>query len=140
MIFLIFLKLSRSDLNLDFDLRAALEDTTEILVPRAVEKNLELLCMVDPEVPSMLRGDPGRLRQVILNLAGNAIKFTSQGEVAVRVSRVKENESTVTLRFSIRDTGIGIPQDRLNILFQPFSQVDSSTTRKYGGTGLGLAI
>ena len=125
---------------LDFDLRAALEDTTEILASRAVEKGLELVCMVDPEVPSFLRGDPGRLRQVILNLAGNAIKFTSQGEVAIRVSLEKENSNTAILKFAIKDTGIGIPTDRLVVLFQPFSQVDGSTTRKYGGTGLGLAI
>ena len=125
---------------LDFDLRAALEDTVEILVPRAVEKGLELVCLVDPDVPSLLRGDPGRLRQVILNLAGNAIKFTSKGEVTIRVSVEAEEAQKVGLKFAIRDSGIGIPPDRLNSLFLPFTQVDGSTTRKYGGTGLGLAI
>jgi PAS domain S-box-containing protein len=125
---------------LDFDLRAALEDTTEILAPRAVEKGLELVCLVDADVPSLLRGDPGRLRQIILNLAGNAIKFTTHGDVIIRVSVVGEEERRITLKFAIQDSGIGIAPDRLTALFQPFTQVDGSTTRKYGGTGLGLAI
>ena len=125
---------------LDFDLRSTLEDTTEILMGRAYEKGLELICLIDPEVPSSIRGDPGRLRQIILNLVGNAIKFTAKGEVSIRVGLVSEDEEKANLKFSIKDTGIGIPEDRLHVLFQPFSQVDGSTTRKYGGTGLGLAI
>jgi PAS domain S-box-containing protein len=125
---------------LDFDLRTILEDTAEMLALRATEKKLELICLVERNVPSLLRGDPGRLRQVVINLAGNAIKFTHQGEVVVRVSLLHEDVRNVTLRFSISDTGIGIPSHRLGILFAPFTQMDGSTTRKYGGTGLGLAI
>jgi signal transduction histidine kinase/CheY-like chemotaxis protein/HPt (histidine-containing phosphotransfer) domain-containing protein len=125
---------------LDFDLRTILEDTAEMLAVRATGKKLELICLVERNVPSLLRGDPGRLRQVVINLAGNAIKFTHQGEVVVRVSLLHEDGGNVTLRFSISDTGIGIPSHRLGTLFAPFTQLDGSTTRKYGGTGLGLAI
>ena len=107
---------------------------------RAHEKGLELLCSADPAVPTLLRGDPGRLRQILTNLAGNAVKFTHAGEVAVRVSLEEERETECLLRFSVRDTGIGIPEDKIGLLFDKFSQVDASTTRKYGGTGLGLAI
>jgi two-component system sensor histidine kinase/response regulator len=126
--------------SLDFDLRVTLEDISDSLAVRASEKKLELICMVEPEVPSLLRGDPGRMRQIILNLAGNAIKFTHEGEVVIHVGLDGEDERQVMLRFSVTDTGIGIPQDRLGILFHAFSQVDGSTTRKYGGSGLGLAI
>ena len=125
---------------LDFDLRTTLADITEMLAEKAHEKNLELVCLVDPEVPSLLRGDPGRLRQIVMNLAHNGLKFTDKGEVSIRVNLESEDESNATVRFSVMDTGIGIPQDRLSILFSPFTQVDGSTTRKYGGTGLGLAI
>jgi signal transduction histidine kinase len=112
---------------------------------RAHEKGLELLCSADLNVPTLLRGDPGRLRQILTNLAGNAVKFTHAGEVVVSVS-LKEGSmeqlegETVLLRFSVRDTGIGIPNDKIGLLFDKFSQVDTSTTRQYGGTGLGLAI
>jgi PAS domain S-box-containing protein len=126
--------------TLDFDLRTTLADVAEMLAEKADEKRLELVCLVDPEVPSLLRGDPGRLRQVIMNLADNGLKFTDKGEVSIRVSLQSEDERKATVRFSVMDTGIGIPQDRLSILFSPFTQVDGSTTRKYGGTGLGLAI
>ena len=107
---------------------------------RAHEKGLELLCAAHPAVPTLLRGDPGRLRQILTNLAGNAVKFTAAGEVAIRVALVEETPNDVLLRFSIRDTGIGIPQDKLELVFDKFSQADTSTTRRYGGTGLGLAI
>ena len=126
--------------SLDFDLRVTLEDTVDMLAVRAHERGLELACLVDPRAPSHLRGDPGRLRQIVANLAGNAIKFTSEGEVCIRVNLEAEDELTFTLRVEVTDTGIGIPQDRLESLFAPFVQGDSSTTRRYGGTGLGLAI
>jgi signal transduction histidine kinase/CheY-like chemotaxis protein/HPt (histidine-containing phosphotransfer) domain-containing protein len=124
----------------DFDLCVMLEDTIEVLAPKAYQKRLELACVVAPEVSSLVRGDPGRLRQALVNLVGNAIKFTHQGEVTVRVSLVGQDDRAATLRFAVSDTGIGIPPDRLGALFAPFTQVDGSTTRKYGGTGLGLAI
>lgn len=126
--------------NIDFDLRTAVEGSIDILVIGSEKKGLEISCFIDPEVPSLLRGDPGRLRQVLINLGNNAIKFTKAGEVAIDVTLAKETDSHVTLRCAVRDTGIGIPADRMKKLFQPFSQVDSSTTRMYGGTGLGLAI
>lgn len=125
---------------LDFDLRLTLDEINDTLAFKAQEKDLEYVCIVEPEVPSMLKGDPGRLRQVLINLVGNAAKFTSEGEILVRVQVVEDKEEQVTLRFSVTDTGIGIPEDRVASLFQAFTQVDASTTRKYGGTGLGLAI
>ena len=125
---------------LDFDLSSMLDDFADTLAMRAHEKGLELFCAADIDVPTLLNGDPGRLRQALTNLAGNAIKFTAAGEVSVRASLVEESESDVLLRFSVRDTGIGIPKDKLGMLFDKFSQVDASTTRQYGGTGLGLAI
>ena len=125
---------------LDFDLRSTLEETVEMISARAQEKGLEIVCLVDIEVPSFIRGDPGRLRQILLNLISNAIKFTSRGEISIHVMLEEEKNQQVTLRFVVKDTGVGIPEDRVNDLFQPFVQVDSSTTRKYGGTGLGLAI
>lgn len=96
--------------------------------------------MIDHDLPAIVRGDPGRLRQILVNLSGNAIKFTKQGEVVIRAGVQKEDNTHVTVRFSVSDTGIGIPADRMNVLFEAFSQVDASTTRKYGGTGLGLTI
>ncbi|MFZ4537805.1 response regulator [Propionivibrio sp.] len=124
----------------DLDLRILLEDTADVLALRAEEAGLELICQIDPDVPVHLKGDSGRLRQIISNLAGNAIKFTSEGEVIIRVMPDSEADGSVTLRFEIQDTGIGIPKDQQALLFTPFTQADGSTTRKYGGTGLGLAI
>ncbi|MCX7016681.1 MAG: response regulator [Candidatus Sumerlaeota bacterium] len=126
--------------TLDFDLRLALEDMNDILAVRAQEKGLEYLCLIDPEAPSLLRGDPGRVRQILTNLISNAVKFTSQGEVLIQVSLADESDSSATLRFAVRDTGIGIPPERIPSLFEAFTQLDASTTRKYGGTGLGLTI
>ena len=110
------------------------------LLKKAQEKGLDLVCMIDPEVPVHLRGDPGRLRQIIINLGGNAVKFTHHGSVTLHTSLESQTDQQAILRISIRDTGIGIPPDKKEILFTPFTQADSSTTRKYGGTGLGLTI
>jgi len=126
--------------TLDFSLRTVLEETNDLLALRAQQKGLEYAYMVDPNVPDRLRGDPGRLRQVLINLANNAIKFTEEGEVAVKVSLDREDGTELKARFKVTDTGIGIPEDRVGILFDAFTQVDASTTRKFGGTGLGLAI
>ncbi len=125
---------------LDFDLRTTVEDVADMLAARAHDKRLELSCLVYPDVPSLVCGDPGRLRQILINLTGNAIKFTERGEVFIRVTREHETERDVTLRFSVTDTGIGIPEGQESFLFKSFSQADASITRKYGGTGLGLAI
>jgi len=125
---------------IDFDLRVTMDEVSDLLAFKAHEKGLEYVTLIYSEVPSLMRGDPGRLRQILINLAGNAIKFTEKGEVAVRVSLKEENTTHAIIRFSIIDTGIGIPQKRIDRLFKSFSQVDSSTTRKYGGTGLGLTI
>jgi PAS domain S-box-containing protein len=126
--------------TLDFDLRALLDDFAEMMALKVHEKGLEFLCAAEPDVPAYLRGDPGRLRQVLINLVGNAVKFTHDGEVAVRASLESETGDEALVRFSVRDTGIGIPADKQDSLFHQFTQVDASTTRKYGGTGLGLAI
>ena len=126
--------------EIDFELTAAVEGAVDLLLEPARSKGLALTLSIDPEVPQGLRGDPGRLRQVLLNLIGNAIKFTQRGEIAVQVNKLSENQKETLLRFEVRDTGIGIPQGKLHLLFQPFSQVDASTTRHFGGTGLGLSI
>jgi PAS domain S-box-containing protein len=125
---------------LDFDLHSFQKDITDFLAVGAYEKGLKLVSLVDPEVPSTLRGDPGRLRQILVNLGSNAMKFTEKGEIVIRVSLESEDTRNVTLRFSVSDTGIGIPANQQDILFTPFTQVNSSSGRKYGGTGLGLVI
>src|SRR5262245_31550705 len=142
---------------LDFPLQATVEEMLDLLAPKAFAKGLELACVIEPDVPTAVRGDPGRVRQVLLNLVGSAVKFTQQGEVVVEVQRSTfnvqaqalnlqtlnpdpETLNSSVLRFAVRDTGIGIPLERRERLFQSFSQVDASTTRKYGGTGLGLVI
>jgi len=125
---------------IEFKLPESLGDTLKSLAIRANQKGLELACRLAPEVPEYLIGDPGRLRQIITNLVGNAIKFTEQGEVVVRVSVDSQREHGVTLHFTVRDTGIGIPPEKQQTIFEAFEQADASTTRRYGGTGLGLAI
>jgi signal transduction histidine kinase/CheY-like chemotaxis protein len=124
----------------DFSLRGDLGDALKLLALGAQEKGLELIGHVQPDVPDWVIGDPVRLRQVITNLVGNAIKFTEQGEVVVRVSPASQSKDAVGVRFSVTDTGIGIAGDKLTAIFAPFTQADGSTTRKYGGTGLGLTI
>ena len=152
-----FSKIESGHLDLEeqtFDLRTCLEDTIELLAAKAIEKRIELSYWIHPDVDLIVIGDMTRLRQILANLIGNAIKFTSQGSVNISITqlsishyvrcdlrdRQEENQLLSTLEFAVKDTGIGIPSDRLHRLFLPFSQVDASTTRQYGGTGLGLAI
>jgi PAS domain S-box-containing protein len=124
----------------DFDVRETIENVVEMLAERALRKNIEIASLIDKSVPQNLRGDPGRLRQVLTNLVGNAVKFTKSGGVRVEVKTEKETTRQLTLRFEVIDTGIGIDKKNLKNLFKPFMQIDDSTTRQYGGTGLGLVI
>lgn len=126
--------------TIDFDLRSHMEEVTDMMAHKAYGKGLELACVVQPGLPVCLRGDPGRLRQILINLMSNAVKFTEKGQIVTRVSLDKETETRVTVRFAVTDTGIGISEAGLGRLFKPFSQGDPSTTRRYGGTGLGLVI
>ena len=125
---------------INFDLRTMVDDVISVLAFRAAEKNIQLAVLVDVDVPSLLRGDPGRLRQILTNLVGNAIKFTDRGEVTLHISQHGIQDDRVELRCEIHDTGIGISPEQQNLLFKPFSQADASMTRRFGGTGLGLAI
>jgi len=125
---------------LDFNLRDCVETTLKTLALRADDKGLELMCDIVPEAPELVRGDSNRLRQVMLNLVGNAIKFTGEGEVSLKVHVDAEDGKDRILHFTVSDTGIGIPPEKLKMIFEPFTQADTSTTRKYGGTGLGLTI
>ncbi len=126
--------------TINFNLRTTIEGVTELLAIKAEEKGLEFISMVNFDVPNHLRGDPGRLKQILINLSGNAIKFTETGEIVIKASLEKEIDDHVMLRFEVIDSGIGIPEQKKELLFKSFSQVDASVTRKYGGTGLGLAI
>jgi signal transduction histidine kinase/DNA-binding response OmpR family regulator len=131
----------RIDLEaIDFNLRDCLEATLKTLTVRADEKRLELLCEIAPDVAEVVKGDSSRLRQILVNLLGNAIKFTSEGEVALQVQTDAKDSGSCTLHFTVSDTGIGIPPEKQNAIFDPFTQADTSTTRRYGGTGLGLTI
>jgi signal transduction histidine kinase/BarA-like signal transduction histidine kinase len=126
--------------SIDFDLRTTIEEVADLLAEQAQSKGLELACLIHNDIPTALRGDPGRLRQILLNLVGNAVKFTGQGEVVIRVSLAEASDDTILVRFNVSDTGIGVQPESRTRLFRAFSQADSSTTRKYGGTGLGLVI
>jgi PAS domain S-box-containing protein len=126
--------------KINFRLRNTVEDIAYTLAKRAQDKGLELACLVDPQIKSEVRGDPGRLRQILVNLIENAIKFTHQGEIVIRVEPVAETETYITTHFTVQDTGIGISKEQQAAIFDRFKQADGSTTRKYGGTGLGLAI
>lgn len=131
----------RLDLErIDMDLRDTVEDVARLLAMQAHAKSLELTANVDPAVPDLVTGDPARLRQILVNLGSNAVKFTEKGEVAIDVRLISNDDSGTLVRCEVRDTGLGIPSHRLATLFQPFSQVDASTTRRFGGTGLGLSI
>jgi len=125
---------------LDFDLGTLLEDIADTFALRAIESDLEFICSANPSIPLWYKGDPGRIRQILTNLVGNAIKFTAQGEVSVRYELITAEDGQAFLRFAVKDTGIGLSAEQQQNLFQKFSQADGSTTRKYGGTGLGLAI
>ena len=126
--------------KIDFDLRNTVEEMASTLAMRAQDKGLELACLINPDLKVKLHGDPARLRQILINLVGNAVKFTHQGEIVVRAEPTAETETHITIRFAVQDTGIGIPQERQKAIFERFTQADGSTTRKYGGTGLGLTI
>ncbi|MBT5231720.1 MAG: response regulator [Methylococcales bacterium] len=126
--------------SVDFQLRQTIDSVVEIMATRAHEKKVELICLTDASVPSWVNGDPTRLRQILINLAGNAIKFTSDGEVRIQVTCLANNDSEIELKFSVTDTGIGIPEAVQPVIFNKFEQACDSTTRKFGGTGLGLAI
>ena len=125
---------------IDFDLLNAVESVAQTMANRASAKGLELVSLIEPDLPATLRGDPGRLKQVLVNLTGNAIKFTEEGEINIRVQQEEEDQGQVKLKFMVRDTGIGIPEGKLRSIFERFQQVDGSSTRKASGTGLGLAI
>jgi CheY-like chemotaxis protein len=138
-----FSKIEAGKLDLDysdFRIRERLKEVVQSLSGRASQKNLELILRVEPDVPEVVVGDLGRLRQIIVNLIGNSIKFTEEGNITLEVRLESEDKDRVELRFDVADTGIGMPREKLDLIFNPFTQVDSSSTRKYGGTGLGLAI
>jgi nitrogen-specific signal transduction histidine kinase len=138
-----FSKIESGRLELDhteFSLRDCVEGAVDVLGPAAAQKQLDLLCEIPGDIPPVVRGDPVRLRQVLVNLIGNAVKFTERGEVLVKVRLLARSSPQVDLVFTVADTGIGIPAGQMEKLFLPFSQVDASMTRRFGGTGLGLAI
>ena len=126
--------------KIEFNLRSTLEDLSDVIAVKAHQKGIELTCYIHDDVPCHLKGDPGRLRQILTNLLGNAVKFVESGEISLTVALDHEAAPNATLKFTVRDTGIGIPENRIETLFDAFTQADASMTRKYGGTGLGLSI
>ncbi len=126
--------------EIEFELRSTVESVARTMAQRAGEKGLETICIIPSDVPNHVIGDPTRLRQILVNLIGNAIKFTEKGEISIEVEKIEEQTDQVILKFAVKDTGIGIPKDRIDAIFSRFTQADGSTTRKYGGTGLGLTI
>lgn len=126
--------------SIKFNLQQVVHSAVSPIIPKVNEKGLKTKIEIDPSIPAELIGDSTRLRQVLINLLSNAVKFTNRGSVAIKISNVKKENNSITLSFAVEDSGVGIPQDRLDMLFQPFSQIDGSYTRKFGGTGLGLAI
>lgn len=138
-----FSKIEAGKLDLeiiDFDLRTTLEGISDMLALKTSEKGVEFICDIHNDIPSRLKGDPGRLRQILINLGGNAIKFVEKGEISIHASLENQSDHEVTIKFKVIDTGLGIPKDRIDCLFDSFTQADASITREYGGTGLGLAI
>ncbi|MBN1267318.1 MAG: response regulator [Anaerolineales bacterium] len=138
-----FSKIEAKKLDLeiiDFSLRHLIEDVAHAMAKKAEDKGIEIACLTHPDLSVEIKGDPGRLRQILVNLTGNAIKFTDTGEVVIRAEPIKDSDTHTTIRFSVQDTGIGIPHDRQAAVFERFTQADGSTTRRFGGTGLGLAI
>ncbi len=126
--------------DIHFDLRKVMEEISDIIAINVFEKKLSFACILNSDVPTQLIGDPVRLRQIVMNFCGNAVKFTKKGEIVIQVSLTDKNQKAANLKFEVKDTGIGIPEDRMEDLFQSFSQIDTGMSRKYGGTGLGLAI
>jgi two-component system sensor histidine kinase/response regulator len=138
-----FSKIDAGHLDLeviDFDPRRTAHDVCRMVRPRVADRPVEIICCVNPEVPAVVRGDPNRFRQVLLNLVGNASKFTKEGEIELSIGLEVEQDDDIQLHVRVRDTGIGIPRDKLETIFDLFTQSDSSTTRRFGGTGLGLSI
>ncbi len=126
--------------QIDCNLSSIIEGVADILSHKSNKKGIEFICMIDNDIPDFVKGDPGRLRQILMNLGGNALKFTEKGEVAIQAKVEAVSSHTTTVKFTVKDTGIGIPEEKIVTLFEKFTQADASTTRKYGGTGLGLAI
>jgi PAS domain S-box-containing protein len=126
--------------QIDCNLSAIIEGVADILSHKSNEKGIEFICMIDNDIPDFVKGDPGRLRQILMNLGGNALKFTEKGEVVIQAKVKEVSSQATTVKFTVKDTGIGIPEEKIVNLFEKFTQADASTTRKYGGTGLGLAI
>ena len=126
--------------QIDCNLSTIIEGVADILSHKSNEKGIEFICMIDNDIPDFVKGDPGRLRQILMNLGGNALKFTDKGEVVIQAKVEAVSSQTITVKFTVTDTGIGIPEEKINNLFEKFTQADASTTRRYGGTGLGLAI